>query len=445
MKARLAWGVALLTACGGYSGPSAELTRERARQRPTEAVVDAVGGEPREPSGGIVDCLETTSSEPLDLNDPEVASWVAMVQGHHEQTLGWRRLVLSDELAGFEEHTSVSIDVNVTGGRERVYESGGSTEGALAGCEGVRVREIELEITFATADGAVAATFRRWFAPAPSDWHGTVVQFYGPLADESGAVALGGTLELNFEPALGGTPSVWVQLEFSADSVRGSWAPAVMPGDDARDGAPLWPIEAIFPDDPCGSIGSEGRSIALDEFSTELGGAPRAIYQRMPAARAPARLGAVWRSSPSDVVPSPADLPLDVPPATQVTLIAGEPTRACLVGTTVTVHAPLTVTTADGLVSFTQPFIFNLSEGSAYIGERTPWVPAGDFNERSGIGDVNLQGGYGSIYFQSFVDWRSRLIEGALEVSHWNAFSDRRAAYPVLEWCNASVCAAGAQ
>ncbi len=441
MKATLAWGVALLTACG--TGPAQNLEQaraERARAQATEAAGDVAGGETSEFSGDIGACPEIVSSGPLDLEDPEVASWVAMAQGHHELTLGWRRLVLSDEVAGFAEHTSVSIDVNVPRGREVVYGSGGSTDSELAGCDGLRGRQIDLEITLATADGAVATTFRSWFQPAPTDTRGMVLRRDGLNPDGGpGAVDLNGTLELRPDPALAGTPRIRVELEFSADSVRGSLSPEVLPEADSWDLSSWMPIEAIFPDDPCGG---GGRSIGLDEFFADLGGTPRAHYQRIATARGCERIAAVWSSSPSHVQPSPLDVPLDVPPPTEISLNAGEPTLACAIETSVTVYAPLTVTTADGLVGFTQPFAFKLYDSSTFINERTPWVPAADFNARIGLGGVNLEGGYGSIYFQNDVDLGNASVEGALEVSQWDAFTDRRAAYPVLEWCRGRQCAA---
>jgi hypothetical protein len=50
-------------------------------------------------------------------------------------------------------------------------------------------------------------------------------------------------------------------------------------------------------------------------------------------------------------------------------------------------------------VNFTQPFVFNLYESSAYIVERTPWLPAAEFNEHIGLDGVNIESGYGSVYF----------------------------------------------
>lgn len=443
MRARLACGVALLMACGGYSGPSAEERAARARPQVTEGVGDVAGGETSEFTGGIDPCSKIVSSEPIDLEveDPELASWAAMAQGHHEQTLGWRRLVLSDEVVGFEEHTTVSIDVNVLGGRENVYGNVyGSTEDGFIDCEGRRGREIGLEIRLATADGAYASTWRNWFTPGPTASRGTVLSMNGANVHDMGD-GLNGTLELGFDPALGGTPRMRVEIEFSAEFVRGRLAPEVLPEDGAGNGAPWWPIEGLFPDDPCVSLGSDGVTIGLDEYSSAIGGTPRAIYRRMATARAGQRLGAVWRSMPSNVQPSPSDVPVDVPPPTEVSLSAGEPTRACDQTTSVTVYGPLTVTTADGLVNFTQPFGFNLVADSYYVGELTPWVPAADFNANAGLGGVHLDSGYGTIYLQSFVNWQNRWVEGALEVQQWDAFTHERAAYPVLEWCNYGQCA----
>jgi hypothetical protein len=427
MKAKLAWAVALLTACGG-SGQSPEQARtERARARATEAAGDVAGGETSESRVAIEPCLEIVSSEPLDLDDPEVASWVAMAQGHHEQTLGWRRLVLSDEVAGFAEHTSVSIDVNVLGGRNVLYGSGSNTDNEVVDCVSGRARQIELEVTLATADGAMAPTFRAWFEPAPTDDRGMVLSHYGPTTDGSGGpVDLNGTLELGPDPALGGTPGFWVWLEFGADSVQGSLDLEVMPEVGDREGSPWWPIEAHFPDDGCAR---EGRSIGLDKPFEAIGGTPRAYYHLMAARRT--RIPATWRSKPSNVQASPSDVPLDLPPPTEVSLYLGEPTLACAFGTSLTMYAPLTVTTADGRVNLTQPFGFSMYGASTYIVEWTPWVPAPDFDEQMGIDGVNLPSGYGSISVE--LTW-SPVVEGRIEVNQWDAFRVRAAAYPVLEW-----------
>lgn len=142
----------------------------------------------------------------------------------------------------------------------------------------------------------------------------------------------------------------------------------------------------------------------------------------------------MWRSSPSNVEPSPLDLPLDVPPPTEIRLNPGEPTLVR--------HRNLRhgARAADGHDrgrprQLHAALAFNLYESSAYIVERTPWVPAADFNQRMGLDGVTLEGSYGSIYFSNNMDWQDGWVEGALEVSQWNAFMERRAAYPVLEWC----------
>jgi hypothetical protein len=434
MKVKLGLGVALLAACGGGSGQGPDQSQERARaerarSQATEAGGYVAGGETSEFSGDFGACPEIASSEPLDLDDPEVASWVALAQGHHEQTLGWRRLVLSDEVTGFAEHTSVSIDVNVLRGRDVVYGSGGSTDYEVGGCDGLRGRQIELEIALATADGAVTTTFRNWFEPAPSDLHGMVLNHHGLNPDNSGGVELSGLLELGLDPALGGTPRMWFDIEFSADSVQGSLYPGVSPEDETWPRTSWTPIEAIFPDHACGS---GEHPIGLDESFADIGDTPRAYYRRVAATWEREPIPAVWKSSPYGIELSP----LDVPPRTEVRLDAGEPTHACANGTTATVYASLTVKTADGRVNLTQPFRSTLYSSGVYINERTPWVPAAAFDERMGLDGVNLPNGYGSIYLQNSMEWRSARVEGSLEVSQWDAFTDRVAAYPTLEWCS---------
>lgn len=141
-------------------------------------------------------------------------------------------------------------------------------------------------------------------------------------------------------------------------------------------------------------------------------------------------------------------MPLDLPPPTEVSLGFGEPIRACAIfNTYVTVYAPLTITTADGRVNLTQPFAFNLSEALTFntsevrasIVEPTPWVPAADFDEQTGIDGANLPSGYGSVSFE--LHWEKTLSEGRLEVTQRDAFRHRAAAYPVLEWCQGEYCA----
>lgn len=435
MRAQLSSAVALLAACTGYSGPSAETRAERAPRPVTDAPVDVAGGETSEFSGDIGACPEIASSEPLDLQDPEVAPWVAMAQGHHEQTLGWRRLMLSDEAAGFTEHTSVSIDVNVLGGRDIVYGNGGNLDDEVRGCGGLRGRQIELEIRLATADGAVDTTFRNWFQPGPTESGGILLHHHGLNPDGTGSVALNGTLELNGAPARSGTPFLWFDIQFSANGVQGTLSPVVPPEVPAWNRSNWTPIEATFPDDPCGP---DGRSLGLDERAPGIGGTPRSLYQRMTRTRGRQTLPAVWKSSPPGVEPNPS---LEVPLPTDVTLVAGEPTRACVIGTSVTVYAPVTITTADGRVNLTQPFAYNLFESSAYIGERTPWVPAADFNGSVGISGVALESGYGAVYFQHNVNWQNNWVEGALEVQQWDDFRDGDQKYPVLTWCRSPQCA----
>jgi hypothetical protein len=57
-----------------------------------------------------------------------------------------------------------------------------------------------------------------------------------------------------------------------------------------------------------------------------------------------------------------------------------------------------------------------------------------------GLSGLNLERGYGSIYFQYGVDWQYARVEGSLEVDQWDAFTEQMAAYPVLAWCKGRDC-----
>jgi hypothetical protein len=78
---------------------------------------------------------------------------------------------------------------------------------------------------------------------------------------------------------------------------------------------------------------------------------------------------------------------------------------------------------------------FNLYESDVVIGEWTPWVPAAEFNEHIGIDGVNIESGYGSVSIYNSLHRQYGWIDGTLEVYQWDAFTDKRAAYPVLHWC----------
>jgi hypothetical protein len=446
MKVELAVGVCLLLACGGSGAggdgarteqdpiQSPEAAREAARSQ------QVAGGETSEFSGDIGSCPEIVSTEPLDLDEPDVASWIALAQGSHEPTLGWKRMVSSDAVQGFEEHTSLSIDVNVLRGREVVYGAGGATHDEVGVCDGLSARQLELEVALATSDGAVVAAFRRWFEPLMYEGvPGGIVLVEGRLNPDQdrNPVEFSGSLELGLDPALGGEPALGVSLQFDAESVRGSLSPMRSIRDESYvlNRSSWTPIVGYFPDDSCEG---NGDPIGLDEPVESLGGqTPRANYGRLAAEWAREPIPAVWMDKPFGTV-------LDEPPPTEVNQRGGEPTHACISGDHVLVHASLTITTADGRVNLTQPFAAELSFGNGARGDRrTPWVPAENFEAETGLPGVNLSvGGYGAIDFSSSVDWSEDRRYGHLWVQKWQAFTEESAGYPVLDWCKGSCSAA---
>jgi hypothetical protein len=120
----------------------------------------------------------------------------------------------------------------------------------------------------------------------------------------------------------------------------------------------------------------------------------------------------------------------------------GEPTHACISGDYVTVTAPLTIATADGRVTLTQPITLELFFGNGAAGHgRTAWVPAGDFEAQMGLAGVKLVAdSYGAVEFTNSVDWTEERLEGDLSVQKWEAFTEQPANYPTLQWCKGPNC-----
>jgi hypothetical protein len=440
MKINLGLGVSLLMACGGNSGQGASSNPESARAASApgaDPTREVGGGETTEFSGDISHCPEIASSEPLALDDPEVASWAALAQGHHEQTLSWTRDVLSDGVSGFEEHTSVSFDVNVLRGREVVYGSGGATHSELELCNGTRARQLELDISLATADGAVIAAVREWFEPRMDEER--LRLGIGALHPDraSGGVDFTGSLQLGLDPALGGRSSLGVNLSFDSESVRGSLSPqrSLRDGSYVPNRSDWAPLQGHFPDEPC-----LDSPIGLDEIVPSLGETPRAAFQRTAAAWASEPILATWTATPYGIA-----LPgVEAPPPTEVSLSLGEPTHACISGGYyVTVAAPLTVVTADGRMNLTQQLTIEVGSNGALASLKTPWIPDANFSQQAGISGVNLDAGsYGALNFLLMVDFQDDRVEGAIGVWQWQAFIEEFAPYPMLEWCKGTHCSA---
>jgi hypothetical protein len=393
--------------------------------------MEIAGGETSEFSGGDIEhCMQVVSNDPLDLDSAGWAPWLARVEGRHEPTLGWQRLFETDTVTGFEEHTSVALDVSVLAGRAVVYGADGVGYEREV-CDGLRAEQIELAIEIATADGAVVASYRDWFerfadADAPGGER-LVVGRLNPDRDRDG-VAFTGGLELAISPAFDGEPMLRpAYFSFDAEGVRGALMPLLRVSDTRE----VAPIEGIFPDEPCRG---SGRSVALDAAVDFIEQTPRQLFQRVADRWGAAPIPATWSAREGGGGGAPAP--------TEVGLSAGEPTHACVSGSTIQVHAPLTLTTADGRVNVTRSFATSVADQDGAMTEgHSAWLPAARFEAQMGISDVDFAGAeYGAIYLLNSVGYADGQVDGSLYVGLWQGFEEPFTDPPWLTWCTSGSC-----
>ncbi len=401
---------------------------------------DVAGGETSEFSGGDIEgCPEIVSTTALDLQDEEVAAWVALAEGRHELSLLWRSDFVTDALSGFEEHTEVSLDVSVLAGRELEYGSGGYEGYEYAACDGAKARQLELEVALHTADGALTATFPHWV-----ELYGSATAPGGPRMSSARVREGNGTyeepsftssIELGLDAELGGTPLLGVSLDLATGSLRGNLTPFVsLPPSGSGDDSATWaPLSGIFPDDGCGRY---DRAVPLDEVNGALGATPRAAYESS-ALRQPATYDAAWEEGVTEPYGPPASLNW-----TEVTVTAGAPTHACQDDDRVTIHASLGIETADGRVSLTQPATLSLGSSPTTIaGSKSRWIPAGSFQGMTGM-DVDFgDGEFGAIDINHWNNDDGG-IEGNLHVLAWREFESAPSTHPALRWCAGALCEA---
>jgi hypothetical protein len=123
-------------------------------------------------------------------------------------------------------------------------------------------------------------------------------------------------------------------------------------------------------------------------------------------------------------------------------LRAGEPTHACVSGSYIQVHAPLTLTSADGRVNLTHSLATSVADaGGAMTEGQSAWLPAARFEGQMGISGVDFDGAeYGAVFLLNTLDYADGTVEGSLDVAQWRAFEDEFADYPRLEWCAGGDC-----
>jgi len=146
-----------LVACSEAKRPSFE-----------PSAADYAGGETSEFSGGNVPlgyCPIEESRTALDLERDDVASWLALATGHHTIDLRWRKVFPDPAIRGFEESTTLSLDVTPISAEDVVCRTGGAGGYEAEGVDGRVLRRFELGIELSTADGAVQAAFPARFFP----------------------------------------------------------------------------------------------------------------------------------------------------------------------------------------------------------------------------------------------------------------------------------------
>lgn len=365
----------------------------------------------------------TVRREPLSLERPELKPWLERVSGHHEASLGWKKLYVTDRVRGYDESTTLSMDVVVLAAEDAIYTPGPASE-----CGPSFQRSMDVEVQLATGDGALRGSFRHSlvFVPSYSGEDGA------PRLESNQGVSLeleslANTFELEVDPLLGIDPeSVIRQLtvffSFQEDGIHGSLQPMLSTLPDAAGNRHPWaPIEAVFPHD-C----SEGE--ALDEVWTELGGAPRALYEAY-ASRWPTQPMTARYVDPEDFPRS--DRPLA---ETRVTVSVGPLGRVCDVHDRgLRFFGPLLLETADGRVRFAHEMETDLVGHASSL--ESPLAPAGEFERSLGIQGVDLgTSTHGRVQFSNTFGAGFAEMFGRLRVASASPL-ERSPVTPALVWC----------
>lgn len=420
----------LSAACGDGAKSASSKAGPKVAVGPT----NVAGGETSEFSGGdYAYCPEKGASfTPLELESSEIAPYVALAEGHHEASLLWQPGFVTDAIGGYEEHTSVALDVTVLSGRDVVFgEANLGYEGS--GCRGTRQRQLELAIDLSTGDGALSGAFRHWVTPASDATvpGGRLLattakadNFDYPLRDFES------TLDLDVPPVVELRRDLRVTLGFDAEAARGSFQIEITTREPASFNTEghISPLAAVFPDDGC----APARPVSLDERIDGLVDTPRAAYRRLRTGieSGPIRAGWCDESDPSQV-----DFDW-----TEVTLRGGEPTHAYLMAQDVLIYAPFSIETADGRVRHTRTIASYLHEYGGQTGGSLPLMPVQDFERATGLRGFDLTGvEYAGVYVSLNANRAGSELQGQLFATKWEATEEHVLA-PSLEWCSGPGC-----
>jgi hypothetical protein len=367
---------ALLAACtsGESSRSSSSAPSASAAQSSNEAVAsrcarcdsgigDIAGGETSEFGGSRTGCTPVSMS-PRGLEDPDVAPWLALVEGQHELSFRWEPQYLGIGTSGYERRTSVSLEVHASAATDLEYDSTCSISGAVL---------LDLAVTLRTADAAVEHTFPIqairdiWAEPGS----------YRMVSDQSAPYPLRdflGALDLPVYADTDLRSNVFVQLRFSSDGVRGNLLPVL-----SHELGPGWaPIFGHFPDDGC----------ALWEAPVPLDSTV-AAFAGLSVSEALARATSALNGGPLQAQQGGDDIP--------ITIDLGAPDTACRrADDTFVVHAPLHLR-GSGLDWAHEAHVVlepNRSLGGAvarlYMSQ--PFVPVDQFADAAGISGADFGG-----------------------------------------------------
>jgi hypothetical protein len=422
-----------LVACGEAKRPSVE-----------SGAADYAGGETSEFSGGDVPlgyCPIEESRTVLDLERDDVASWLALATGHHTIDLRWRKAFPDAAIRGFEENTTLSLDVTPISAEDVVCRTGGAGGYEAEGVDGRVLRRFELGIELSTADGAIRAAFpARFFRN---------VNYAGDRILEGGIGQLpfadvAGTLELGVDPALFGvTQTLSVLLIFDGQAPRGTIEPWVTLR-YVGSSTPRWsPVTATFPAPGAGC--DVGSLIPLDEPYPPIGGTPRAAYDELRALFPESPVKGAWLDDIAGPV-EPGDLLW-----ADVSLRAGEPRHACGLNDSAGIHIYTTVRieTADGRVRAEPSVIADIGglsasrprELTSSMMSTSGWMPRSEFEASAGVPELELgRAEYAAFrLFQSFsaVDGQ---LQGELRLLKWEDYRASVLDKPALYWCAGPDC-----
>jgi hypothetical protein len=435
-------GLSLLAACESKQPGAGAAAGESDSNDPDRALV--AGGQTSEFSGGDVAfgyCPQIESRTVLDLASEDVAKWVALAEGQHEISLRWQREFPDERVRGFQERTSLLLDVQVLAAEDVVCVSNSDDTSYETSGYRASLRRLELAVEFSTADGAVRGAFQGLFVVGP-DGSGGSYLFGGeefPIDELEGALELGVDPELDVD-----LQALYLNIGFGEQGVAGSLTPwVVLSGPyDIGGGRPSWrPVMGIFPapDEGCNA----GSIAPLDTIVDALGDTPRAAYERARASLPAQPLRAAWEDSSA----RPVALAW-----TELLLRPGAPTHACISGNTVDVFTSLGIESTDGLALMDHPAIANVSLAPASPGQPRPvtditfsaslgWTPRAEFEAIAGLGDMDLGlAEYGGLYvYQSFNVARDEL-RGEVRVNKWENYVFTSLARPALTWCNGPDC-----